>query len=153
MELALLVYGISLLESLGGVIFGTLFISGIVAAGTGMFIASWFFDGDEYSWNIDKSTGKLKERVAQSRAWGVRAFKWACSIFVVMAIVLAILPSKKTAWVMVGAYATQKVAEDPRTQEVGGKVLKIINQKLDEYIEEGLKEIEDRAKKSKESKK
>lgn len=153
MELALLVYGISLLESFGGMLLGIVIISLVIAAATAMFTASWFFDGDEYSWNVDKSTGQLKDRIVKSRAWGTKTLKWSLITFITFSIILAVLPSKKTAWVMVGAYAAQKVAEDPRTQEVGGKVLKIINQKLDQYVEEGLKEIEDRAKKTVEQKK
>ena len=45
------------------------------------------------------------------------------------------IPNEKTAYVMVAAYATQKIAQNPATEEIGGKVLTIINQKLDSYID------------------
>jgi hypothetical protein len=50
---------------------------------------------------------------------------------------------------MVGAYATQKIAENDKVQETGGKVLKIINQKLDTYIDDGIAEAEKAAKSKK----
>ena len=59
-----------------------------------------------------------------------------------------IIPSQKTAYMMVGAYATQRVAENPKVQDMSGKVLTIIEQKLDGYIEDGIKEAEDKIKKA-----
>jgi hypothetical protein len=47
---------------------------------------------------------------------------------------------------MVGAYATQKIAENDKVQETGSKVLKIINQKLDGFIDEGIEQAEKSAK-------
>jgi hypothetical protein len=46
---------------------------------------------------------------------------------------------------MVGAYATQKVAENEKVQETGQKVLSIINNKLDSYVEEGIKKATEAA--------
>jgi hypothetical protein len=51
---------------------------------------------------------------------------------------------------MVGAYAAQKVAENDKVQQMSGKVLTIIEQKLDAYIDEGMKEAEDKLKKAEE---
>ena len=48
---------------------------------------------------------------------------------------------------MVGAYAAQKVAENDKVQQMSGKVLTIIEQKLDSYIEDGIKEAEDKVEK------
>lgn len=42
---------------------------------------------------------------------------------------------------MVGAYATQQIAEDPKVQQLGAKTLKLIESKLDEYIQESEKVI------------
>jgi hypothetical protein len=50
---------------------------------------------------------------------------------------------------MVGAYATQKIAENDKVQETGSKVLAVINQKLDTYIEEGIEKAEKAAKSKK----
>ena len=43
---------------------------------------------------------------------------------------------------MVGAYTAQRVAENPKVQAMSGKVVTIIEQKLDSYIEEGIAEAE-----------
>lgn len=53
----------------------------------------------------------------------------------------AIIPSERTAYLMVGAYASQKIAEDPKVQQISSKVLKAIELKIDGYIEEASKEI------------
>ena len=47
---------------------------------------------------------------------------------------LVFLPSEQTAYTMVGAYAAQKVVEDPKVQQLSAKVLKIVEMKLDSYI-------------------
>lgn len=80
----------------------------------------------------------------KSRLW--KAF-WT-GVFCAWALIL--LPSEKTAYTMVGAYAAQKVAENDKVQQMSGKVLTIIEQKLDGYIDEGVKEAEDKLKKAEE---
>ena len=50
---------------------------------------------------------------------------------------------------MVAAYAAQKVSENDKVQQMSGKVLTIIEQKLDGYIAEGIKEAESKVKKEK----
>jgi DNA topoisomerase VI subunit B len=129
MDLALLVYGISLLNGIG-TFFGGLIIL-CVAVGAGNFIY-W----------IDSHGDSATE--------GVRKRLWkAFGVAVVSAWVLILLPSEKTAYTMVGAYAAQKVAENDKVQQMSGKVLTIIEQKLDAYIDEGIKEAEDKVKKEK----
>lgn len=120
MDLALLVYGISLLDGMKA-----LFLAGSLASGI-IIISQFFYWIDGYD---DKRTeGCLR------RAW--KAF-W---VLLVCAIVLVAIPTQKTAYTMVGAYAAQKVAENEKVQQMSGKVLTIIEQKLDGYIEEGLEE-------------
>lgn len=53
----------------------------------------------------------------------------------------AIIPSERTAYLMVGAYAAQKIAEDPKVQQLSGKVVQAIELKIDGYLEEASKEI------------
>lgn len=65
-----------------------------------------------------------------------KAFAISMTVSCVAGFLNIILPNEKTAYIMLGAYATQKVAEDPRTQELGNKVLKIVNTKMDKYIED-----------------
>jgi len=47
-----------------------------------------------------------------------------------------LIPSQKTMYVMVGAYAAQKVAQSPETRIISEKVLKVIEKELDEQINE-----------------
>ena len=61
-------------------------------------------------------------------------------IFALLGLVQVMLPSQKTAYTMVGAYAAQKVAENEKVQQMSGKVLQTIEQKLDGYIDEGFAE-------------
>lgn len=135
MDLALLVYAISVLDKTGPVLamtIGITILSLIVALMyrfIGLTIESW--DGEA------TKARKLQERVPLE--------KWIKRMFGILALAIflqIIIPSEKTAYVMVGAYAAQKVAENDKVQQMSGKVLTIIEQKLDTYVEEGLKEAE-----------
>lgn len=136
MDLALLVYAISTLGSLHNVLSVLLFISSLASIGFGIAVVSTVLDPEEYSWNLDKE-GNLKPKVAQSRKTTMRCAKWSVGIALAASGLLVLLPSERTAYLMVGAYATQKIAEDPKVQETGNKVLQVINQKLDEVLEQG----------------
>lgn len=120
MDLALLVYGISLLGSLSPV----LVITALMSLAFVFIQFMYWVDG----YGDDRTEGCLR------RGW--KAF-WVGIIAVIM---LVVLPSEKTAYTMVGAYAAQKVAENEKVQQMSGKVLTIIEQKLDGYIEAGLEE-------------
>ena len=128
MDLALLVYGISLLHGIA-----TFFIGLTMLAGLSM-IANFIYLSETY--DKDKIDGTWK-RIWKSFWVGVFAF-W----------VLILIPTEKTAYTMVGAYAAQKVAENDKVQQMSGKVLTIIEQKLDGYIEDGIKEAEDKVEKA-----
>jgi hypothetical protein len=130
MELALLVYAISLLERIGvffGLSLAALIIISLVLVG---FIA----DSAEKSYYSDSENIKRAARATSATKWMWRNL-W---IAIASAWVIILLPSEKTAYTMVGAYAAQKIAQDPKTEQMGSKVLVIINQKLDEYIDEGI---------------
>ena len=129
MDLALLVYAISLLEKFQ-IFFGIgIVIMVVISFATSLFAAERSIE--------EKTAFKVWKRC------GITA--------VCFAFILTLLPSEKTAYTMVGAYAAQKIAQDPRTQEVGGKVLTIINQKLDGYVQDGIAEAEKRVKAAAES--
>ena len=70
----------------------------------------------------------------------LRARPWLIAT-ICLSFVLAILPSEKTAYTMVGAYAAQRLAQNTEVQEMSGKVLTIIEQQMDKYIAEGTKPI------------
>ena len=125
MELALLVYLISLLPSIG---VAAVFIS--ISGG----IALIFLWG-----------AILIDELFKSRLWPtIFTLIWAFWVFVAI-----VIPSEKTAYLMVGAYATQKIAEAPKTQELGAEVLKIIELKIKHYSEEAQREMLEKVAKEK----
>lgn len=73
----------------------------------------------------------MDQEVAEARPWVIAA--------VSLSFFLAILPSEKTAYTMVGAYAAQRLAQNSEVQEISGKVLTIIEQQMDKYIAEGVR--------------
>ena len=144
MDLALLVYGISLLDKIGAFAVGCIIVSVLVAGGSWIWYIS---ETDRKSYYTDKEND-VRE------ANGVMCVKWLKRSLVTIFLVsfaLIFLPTEKTAYTMVGAYAAQKVAENDKVQAMSGKVLTIIEQKLDSIIEDGIKEAE--AKVEKETKK
>jgi sensor domain CHASE-containing protein len=141
MDLALLIYGISLLEGLK-VLFGMIIVTSIMALiFSGIFTCNWKFDGSEYSWNLNKD-GTVKERILAGRRFVTNIFKYSLVATIIAGFANILLPSERTAYMMVGAYATQKVAENEKVQETGKKVLTLIEQKLDSYIESSMKDVE-----------
>lgn len=139
MDLALLVYGISILGSIGpvlGITIGLILLSLVISLiyrFSALGIESWDSEGTKKR--------KLEERVPLEKC-----IKRLFGILVVTTIFAVAIPSEKTAYMMVGAYATQKVAENEKVQETGKKVLTLIEQKLDSYIDDGLKEAQKKAK-------
>lgn len=125
MELALLVYLISLLPSIGAAaIFISIFMGAAITVLWGVVLIDDFF---------------------KSRLWPtIFTLIWVFWAFVAM-----LIPSEKTAYLMVGAYATQKIAEAPKTQELGAEVLKIIELKIKHYSEEAQKEMLEKVAKEK----
>lgn len=63
-------------------------------------------------------------------------FKMAFTTVICCAVLLIFIPEKKTMYLMVGAYAVEKIVETPEAQEFGNKLLKIANNKLDELAKE-----------------
>lgn len=63
--------------------------------------------------------------------------KLLMSYVVVAYIIAALIPSQKTMYLMAGAYGSQKVVQS----EAADKVVKIVNSKLDEYLEEAEKTL------------
>jgi hypothetical protein len=145
MDLALLVYGISLLHGIGAFLVGMLILCGFAA---GFFFIWYSSETDEKSYYSDATN---KERVAN----GVMCIKWIKRAFItsfICSLILVFVPTEKTAYTMVGAYAAQKVAENDKVQQMSGKVLTIIEQKLDSYIEDGIKAAEDKVESAKKNK-
>lgn len=146
MDLALLVYGISLLHGIGAFFVTCLMVCGAL----GFFSVVYrFTECDARSYY---SQNENEQRIAN----GVTAMKWLwrfLAIGILSSWVLIFLPTEKTAYTMVGAYAAQKVAENEKVQQMSGKVLTIIEQKLDQYIDEGFEEATKETKKKTRGKK
>jgi TRAP-type C4-dicarboxylate transport system permease large subunit len=139
MDLALLVYGISLLHGISA-----FFVSAIVICGVGnVFFFMW------YVTETDRKSYYSQKENDEREANGKMCIKWIKRLLATAAIasfLLIFVPTEKTAYTMVGAYAAQKVAENEKVQQMSGKVLTIIEQKLDSYIDQGIKEAEDKVK-------
>jgi NADH:ubiquinone oxidoreductase subunit 6 (subunit J) len=122
MDLALLVYAINTLP-------GISIVLGILASLSAVIILCLFmYMVDQTDRNQDK----------ENIAWAWKRIKIWSGIGLAMVFLVVLLPSQKTAYVMVGAYVAQKIAQDPKVEQMGSKVLVIINQKLDQYVDEGI---------------
>ena len=51
----------------------------------------------------------------------------------------ALIPSEKALYMILGASAAQEIVANPKVQETGGKVLELINKKLEEALSDGEK--------------
>ena len=112
MELALLVYAISLLEGLRTFLVVAAFAAGMVIIGSGLATLESYSD------------------TAAAKRW----FKRSVITLAVLGFLSTLIPTERTAYIMVAAYATQKVAENPEVRDTGDKVLTLINSKLDQLI-------------------
>ena len=135
MSLALLVYfiysisGLKLILSLATLCsFCTLFISTAIKLGR-----------ENYTWHFNRN-GELKDDVKQFRNMIDKIVKYSFISLLVSSFLAVIIPSEKTAWLMVGAYASQKIAENDKVQELSGKVITIIENKINEYAMKEVKE-------------
>ena len=131
MDLVWLVYGISLLHGIQGMLIAAIIISGFAIFGLMMYRATEGSQEDYYS----QDTNAKK---AEKAKWTMNHVKTGLTVFVTSCVLLTLVPSEKTAYMMVGAYATQKIVENDKVEQTGSKVLAIINQKLDQYVEEGI---------------
>lgn len=134
MDLALLVYGISVIASIkvpliiGTILFGVSFI--------GLTVTKLIYvTPSEYDRKY-----KLEEYTETKNAVN----RWWKTVGIVAGIVAffnVITPTEKTMYVMVGAYAAQKITENDKVVAMSSKVLKIIETKLDSYIDDAEKEL------------
>lgn len=114
MELALLVYGVSLLDGVHNFL-------GLVSLVVGLgLIASGIGAIESYG---DTTKPKL---------W----FKRCLVTLFTVGLITTFIPNQRTAYIMVAAYATQKIAQTPEAKVTGDKVLTLINSKLDQLIQE-----------------
>jgi hypothetical protein len=60
-------------------------------------------------------------------------------ISIATAVLASVLPASSTIYLMAGAKVSQDILAAPETKEIGGKILRILNEKLDEQIMKGEK--------------
>ena len=63
--------------------------------------------------------------------------KWLIPLFYFLLLFSSLLPNEKTIYLMAGAYATQKIAENDRVQKIGSDVLEVIEKELSELKNNG----------------
>lgn len=141
MDLALLVYGISILGKIEPTLITIICIISTVLVGC---LAYRFVGLGIESWDSAIIVKRKMENRPPIEKWIKRFF----IILGVTSLLVIAIPSEKTAYMMVGAYTTQKFTENEKVQETGKKVLKLIEQKLDTYIDEGIKDAERQATKA-----
>lgn len=137
MELVWLVYFISMLDSIGPALVMILVSLGIVIPLI-VLIRQIEFTPRGYDSKMEQES-----RATTFNSLG-KFIKTGTITFIVCGLLVIIIPSKKTAYIMVGAYVAQKIAESGEVKEVGSKVYAIINKQLDSYLAE---EIDPKAKK------
>ena len=105
MDLALLVYGISLLDRFHGMLLGGFVICVIL---TIIIYACRFAEYSDESYHDDRRLQRNKA----GREYVAKHGPWAIIGAVVLLSIAIIIPSERTAYMMVGAYSAQKVYEN-----------------------------------------
>lgn len=142
MELTLLVYAISLLPVISEV--AAITCIGILVAT----FLGFVFIGDEITSAYARKQASFADLSVIARIY-LRLVLWLFIPLLMLCVALKVfLPSEKTAYMMVGAYAAQKVAENPQTQQISGKILTIINAKIDTYASDAVDEAKARLEKA-----
>jgi hypothetical protein len=108
-----IIYGIDVLSNLGCLAFIILVVASIAS-----FVFTLAYA--EYDGGEEEAT-KIKKALAVALS---------------AAFLLVFIPDKKTMYLMVGAYATEKIVETPEAKEFGSKLLNAVNHKLDKILEE-----------------
>lgn len=62
--------------------------------------------------------------------------KKASLVMVIAAIILVLIPSKKTAYAMIAVKAGEEISKNPNFERISGKALQLLDKKLDEALKE-----------------
>ena len=119
MDLAWLVYGINVVSGLN------------VAFGIATVIALLLWAMCSLIWAVNAGSGYDEYANGVFKVWKILAW-----FAVPITVASCFIPGEKTMYTMVGAYAAEQVAKDPKVQQLSGKVLTIIETKLDDIINE-----------------
>ena len=132
MELVWLVYFISMLESIIPVLWSTVIASLMATVAMSIFHGS-SHDFVSSSYNDAHRDSLIAANVAKDAA-SVKRIRNSIIVGIIATVALVIVPTTKTAYIMVGAYVAQKIVQDGGVQEIGNKVYQIVNNKLDSYL-------------------
>ena len=61
-----------------------------------------------------------------------KSIKWTIPLTIIFALLLVLLPTERTVYLMTAAYATQTIAQNDRVQKIGSDVLEVVEKKLSE---------------------
>lgn len=111
MELAFITYLISILDSLQGFFMFIVIIAAVVT----------FF-------LCIIGTSERKHYHLLNKLW------YSGTVMLFSGLLIALIPDKKDAYIVLGAYVTQEIATSPHTIEIGQKLLNVINKNLDEML-------------------
>lgn len=138
MELAWIVYGISMLDGLGAFLNAIFFVTCVIAGGSAIFTLAFTCDSPTfYSYDQMKKEEKQAKWNANLEFFR-RLLKGSLIILAVSGVLRLLTPTEKVAYMMVGAYATQQVAQSDMTK----KILNVLNAKVDSIVEDALAELE-----------
>lgn len=74
--------------------------------------------------------------------WKFKWLKWPAIWVAVLSVTASLLPTEKTMYMMAAAYGSQQLVQS----EAAEKVVKIVNGKLDQYLEEVDKSVKEKVK-------
>ena len=114
MEFALLIYLTEMLGTLNETLKVLSILCAIAAVG--------------FTMSVNADFGETVERSKRFLKFSIIALAVSWSL-------LILLPSKKTVYMMVGAYAAQKVVQSPDVVGIYSRIIRLVEAKLDEAIE------------------
>lgn len=130
MELALVVYLISILPSVEG-LFGVLSLVCFAAAlGVGINTSI------EHT-NHSFTSPEQKEENKEGRKVALKRAKIFAALAVFCGLLVSAIPSEKQMYAVAGAYGAQRAVESEEFRRLANKSLQAIEMKLDEFIAEG----------------
>jgi hypothetical protein len=129
MELALLVYGISVMSAITGL---CLFLCAALVIFVTFQLLIYVHNKENFKYGNRKYEGSTED-LANWKATKSLVNKCVI-IFIILSSIMVVLPSKQTAYVMVAAYAAQSVAQSAGASVLSEKVLKVIEKELDSQL-------------------
>ena len=134
MELALFVYVVSVLPKIGGLL-NLIFC--VIAVYCGMKTVIALFNASDYEGEYRPDIYKKNTEILK--------FKWLkipATVMICVGILSSLIPSERTMYTALAAYAAQSVVQS----STADKVVTLINSKLDEYIKDVETSVKEKSK-------